>query len=280
MKTEQITAIGRPVDPNYPTNRAILIIMLVVLIGGAVWQWLSGAAMLAGLLWGVQAGLGVFLAWAMCRELDPDHDLRAFPAAGLALIALFWGQPDLMVLFWMLLVIRVVNRTPGIPATWLDSLLIAGLSGWLVWQRGNALYGIVATLAFLLDSQIQSPSSTSPTHSRNQKQVLFAGAVAVVTLVWAVLEGHWPEEFAMLPLLATLVMGALFVPVLVASRRVEAVGDQSGAPLSPRRVQAGQGLLLLAGVGLALCEGSAGIVSVTPFWAAVVGAVASKIVGQ
>jgi hypothetical protein len=84
----------------------------------------------------------VFLAWVLCRELDPDHDLSAFVAVGLALGGLFlWGLTRLVVLLWLILILRVVNRTMGLPAGILDSLAVLGLGIWLSFG-GNWGYGV------------------------------------------------------------------------------------------------------------------------------------------
>ena len=82
MNRTDISSIGRAVDLTYATNRAIAVITLLVAIGGLLWQRLSGAPWLASTTWGSQAGLTVFLTWALCRELDPDHPTAAFAAVG------------------------------------------------------------------------------------------------------------------------------------------------------------------------------------------------------
>ncbi len=294
MEMDQISAIGRPVDPNYPTNRAIMLVTLVVVAGGAISRWLMGAGLLPGGLWGVNAGLAVFLAWALCREMDPDHAWSAFVAAGLAILGLLWGQPDLLVLFWVLMVVRVVNRTVGLPATVLDLLLVVGLSGWLVWQQGNWIYGLMAGVAFLLDSQLakanEEQRASTPTHDAPSERrcplcpVVFAVVTIVATGVWTVLQGNWwagdggaalsfvqggaGTAFA----LATLAMAALFVPVIVGASQLNAVCDRTDDPLQPTRVQAAQGIAILTGIQLGFWAGKAGVVSVMPLWAAVVGA--------
>ncbi|MGD9316838.1 MAG: hypothetical protein PVG56_08400, partial [Anaerolineae bacterium] len=98
MKLADFTALGRnPLDPGYPTNLAIAALTVVVAIAGAVWRLISGVALLESALWGIGAGLVMFLTWALGRELDPDHDLSAFVGAGLVLIALLLaGAPSLL----------------------------------------------------------------------------------------------------------------------------------------------------------------------------------------
>ena len=264
MSISKITAIARPIDSNYPTNRAIALLALAVIVGGTVLRLIAGANFMQSISWGVAAGLAVFLAWALARELDPDHALSAFVAAGLALIGLFFFDlPGLTVLFWMIILLRIVNRTAGLPATILDSLLVLGIGSWLTLQ-GNWVYGLMTALAFLLDSQL------SPPHRRH---LLFAAIALLVTVMLFFFDGSMPRVGESSPaiVLAVLVMSALFVPVIIVSRKLKTVGDQTNEPLDPRRVQAAQGIALLTGILRAWWNGYPGLVSFMPLWAAMVG---------
>ena len=51
MKISDITTLGRtPIDPSYPTNRAIAALALVPTVTGAISRLLSGAALLESVL--------------------------------------------------------------------------------------------------------------------------------------------------------------------------------------------------------------------------------------
>ena len=179
MKMGNISAIGRPLDPDYGTSRAIAIITGVVFLAGVIVQILSGAGWLSGARWGLSAGLTVFLSWALCRELDPDHDLSAFGAAGLGLVGLIlWGLPHLLTLFWMLLAVRTMNRTTGLHATVLDAVTLVALGGWLAFQRHWG-YSVITAVAFLLDAHL-APAL--------RRQLVFTGisaSIAVGAGLWA-----------------------------------------------------------------------------------------------
>jgi len=260
-----LTTVGRPVDLSYPTNRAIAAVSLVVMIGAAILQRLSGASWIQSVLWGAQAGLSVFLAWALCRELDPDHALAAFVAAGLALGGLFlWGLPHFTVLLWLILILRLINRTMGLPAGILDSLTVLGLGIWLSLQ-GNWAYGVVTAVAFLLDSQLPI---------RAPRQLVFAilgllGATTAAILAEAL---PWDGALSLSGALTTLGASSAFVPVIVESQDITSVGDQTGKPLAPIRVQAAQVLALLVGLETAFLGGIPALGSLMPLWAAVLGA--------
>jgi len=264
MRITDITAIARPIDPAYPTNRAIAAFALAAVLGGTVFQLLAGSGWSQSALWGIGVGFAVFLAWALSREIDPDHDLSAFVGAGLAVVGtLFFDLPDMAVLFWMLVLLRVVNRTVGLPPRILDSLLLLGLGGWLTLQ-GNWVYGLMTALGFLLDGCL------SPSHRRH---LFFAALAFIITAILFIPGGRmaW-EGMSFLPVvLAILGVSALFLPVVVVSRESRSVGDHSGELLNPRRIQAAQVLAVLTGLQVVLWNGSDGMVTVLSLWAALLG---------
>ena len=163
----------------------------------------------------------------------------------------------------MIVMLRIVNRTVGLPARILDSLLILGLGSWLTLQ-GEWIYGLMTALAFSLDSQL------SPPHRR---QLPFAAIALIITVMPFFLDGNMPRVGESSPaiVLAVLVMSALFVPVIFASRELTTVSDETNEPLNPRRVQAAQVIALLTGMLMAWWNGYSGVASFMPLWAAMVG---------
>jgi hypothetical protein len=272
MQFTDFTTLGRPIDPRYPTNVAISIVSVVVAAGGAVYRIVVGDPWLDGILWGVGAALAVFLAWALGRELDPDHDLAAFAGAALALPALIWlGQPAFLAIFWVLLLVRVVDRTVGLPARLLDSLALLGLAGWLAWQ-GSWPAALLSGLAFLLDAFLP-PSDPSREGDPRRRHLILAAvalAAAVVAAIWrgdgqagaALSAGAWA---------GLAVVSVLFLVVIATSRRVTSVCDARARPLVAVRIQADQALALLAGLLFAWQQGVDGVQALAPLWAAMLG---------
>jgi len=259
-----ISSIGRAVDLTYATNRAIAVITLLVAIGGLLWQRLSGAPWLASTTWGSQAGLTVFLTWALCRELDPDHPTAAFAAAGFALVAvLVWALPQLALILWLVILMRVVNRSTGLAAGVLDAVGLVGLAGWLSLQD-NWAYGLITAIALFLDSQLPDPT---------RRQLPFALLSAIVTALVAILASAslWETPSVMVGL-GALGLSLVFLPVILAARSIESIGDETEERLRPARVQAAQVLALLTGVGAAFLDGSSALVRLGPLWASVLGA--------
>jgi hypothetical protein len=265
MKLTDITALGRtPIDPSYPTNRAIAVLTTVVGIAGATLRLLKGTAPLGSALWGIGVGLAVFLTWALGRELDPDHDLSAFGGAGLVpIILLLVGATSLLLILWLLLVLRLVNRTTGLPAKPLDSLGVLGLGAWLTWQ-GHWMVGLMTSVAFLLDGLLSPPL----------RRQLFASSLALLaTVILSIFQGGMAMESGpdMLVVVFSIVVAGLFLPVIATTREVEAVGDATGEVLNPRRVQAAQLVALLTAVLFAWWAGASGLITLLPLWAAMIG---------
>ena len=265
MKLTDFTALGRtPIDPSYPTNWAIAALALVVAIAGAIVHLLTGAALLESVLWGIGAGFLPFLTWALGRELDPDHDLSAFVGTGLVLIAfLLPDMPSLVLILWLLLVLRIVNRSVGLPAKPLDSLGVLGLGAWLAWQ-GYWPVGLMTAVAFLLDGLLSQPL---------RYHLFVSGLAFVTTVAITIFHGEMAMESGpTMPLvIASVVLVGLFTIVIATTRKVEAVGDATGEVLNPRRVQAAQVLALLTALLFAWWDGESGVLALLPLWAAMAG---------
>jgi len=260
----QLSTIGRPIDFKYKTNRAISFTTIAVVLVASIVRVATGSALLDGMVWGGKAGLAVFLTWALCRELDPEHDLSAFVGAFLLLGSVPWvGLPSLLLLFWMLQASRIVNRTTGAPATILDSLVLLALATWLVRQFGVAVLYLTAG-TFLVDGWI-GPQG---------RRQLVIGGVAVAAGIGATLF-HWAASYGEQSPNACLIALAftiVFAPVFIGTSKVKTKDDKSIARLHPLRIQSAQVMALLSGILLALLLGETGLKSLAPLWAIAVGA--------
>jgi len=260
----RITSIGRPVDPAWPTNRAILILSLTVMLVVAAFRIVfGGLAFLPALVAGAFAGGSVFLAWALARELDPDHDLAAFVGALIALPA--WellGSPRFTSLVLLLLGLRVVNRTVGPPARPLDSIALLLLAGWVAW-RGDWITTVVLLGAFVLDGILK------PEH---RIHLAAAGAALALTGV-AVSRAGIPAGLAGpdLPSVVALALLLPFLRVLAPSRNLPTLTDVGALPLVAIRIRSAQALGLLAVLLAVAAYGLEGLEALSPLWAAMVG---------
>lgn len=134
--------LGRKIDFNYKTNKFITIAAAIVAVIG----WISTGNPKSGLM----IGVSVFLTWALSRELDPTHDYSAFLGAGFSLLNLvYYENIELLVVFWLLLLIRLVNGITGKDRTMVDVVSVLGLTVYLSLNNKNSGYLVVFVVAML-----------------------------------------------------------------------------------------------------------------------------------
>ena len=270
----RVTSIGRPIEPKYPTNKAILVLMVAAaLIAGGITlvQGLGGGASATAAL---EAFLMVFACWALGRELAPDDNSAAFVGSVLAFIALWWWpSPSLLLLFTALALSRIVNRSTGLTARLGDSVIVTALVIWVMVGLQNPLAGVAAALAFLLDARMADP---------NRRQWLFAALclTAVVVQVW--LMGSDNLGVTLLPeppyVIAAITLLA-FLLLSLSLRSVSSRGDVGGLVLNPSRVRGGMLVVWLLAVQTGL-QGPGALESVMPVLAVMAGVVLAGLAGR
>ena len=157
-RIHKYTSIGRPLEPAYRSNKAVLILMPLGAVAGAVSAWMDGQAGLVLLQQAVYFLLIVFGSWALARELDPDDHTAAFisMAAGI-FAALLVDAPGILIVFVTLLLVRIVNRSTGLVARMPDSVIVMLLVFLVIYATESPFFGIVAALAFILDGSLKEP---------------------------------------------------------------------------------------------------------------------------
>ncbi len=251
----KFTALGRPIDPAYPTNRLIIILTIVAaILAGLIGLILYDTALTTGMVGGGVA----LLSWIIGRELDPDHDYSAFVAVGLAWVTIFFFSfPDFLILLTINALLRIVNRTVGLPAKLGDTaivtvLVLAGifLAHWAI--------GLVAIAAFALDATLKD---------QHRLHWLAAGIVLLGTVVFlATNDVEIMSNLTPAYLIAGGVISLLYLYALLNTREVLSKADATGELLDLRRMQMAMGLGLLAAWSMFL-HGDSGFVAVVPLWA-------------
>lgn len=153
----RFTSLARPIDPAYLTNRALLTVLpiLALLSAGlaAVHDMESGPVTAA-----FNGALVAFAAWALTRELAPDYNSAAFAALAFAwALNLAFGTRAVLLLFVALVLVRVVNRSTGLPWRLLDTVGTLGFCAWAATSMQQPFILLVASLAFFLDAQLKEP---------------------------------------------------------------------------------------------------------------------------
>jgi hypothetical protein len=267
----ELSGVARPLDFGYPSNLWIATVAAATFAVVLLWQgladsggtdpgWAGAAAA------GARAGLAVFLAWAICRELDPDRAGAALVAALLAIGGLAALElPNITACVVVLLAVRVLTRTSGVPATLPDAALLIGLGVWVGLDDGWVYPGAAAA-ALLADGLL-------PAHGRRRLTVTLAGAVAAFATLYLIRQTGGAALVANPDVAASTVAvlaALLLLPTALAVSHVQAVADATGEPLLPLRVRAGQALALAVGLIATSGHGFDGLAELMPLWAAVI----------
>jgi hypothetical protein len=256
-----ITSIGRPLDPAYPTNRAVLgLLPLAAVVAGG---FAAGSGVgIAGVLGRAAGGaLAAFGSWALAREIAPDDEITgAFGAMALGFTTYLVFEAALVPVFAALFFARLVARTTGLAATGPDSLVVTAIALFAAWSAGSPWPAAAGAAAFSLDA-VLAPGLA--------RQWLFAGlcAAGAVALTSAGLAPDIvPVQPDLVPRTAATIIVVGAIALIAGTRNVGALCDATDEPLSVTRVRAGQLVTLLTALAWA-AAGSAGIEAGALVWA-------------
>jgi len=237
----QYTSIGRPLDPSFPTNRAVLVLMPLAAVVGAAADWYRHADPMLAVQQAVLFALVVFVSWALARELDPDDNAAAFISLGSGLlVSLVLGSPGVLIAFVTLGLVRIVNRSTGLTARRSDSIVLMILTIVVIYVTGSPLFGAVAALAFILDGSLKEPL---------RQQWVFGLICLGASIVYMVDHDISPGQvrvpdtlFEWLSLLFLLI----FALNILLTRKVRSKGDVNHRLLDTKRVRGGMAVGLFA----------------------------------
>lgn len=231
-----MTSIARPLEPAYRTNLAVLIIVPVVALLAAGLSMAGLHAAATPVRAAMTTALAAFGAWALTRELAPDDNPAAFVSLVLAILACILAPVEsLLPLFVTLFLVRIVNRTTGLAATAIDTLLVAGFAGWVAWRLGMPLIAVAGAAAFVLDA-IQPNGN-----ARSWLAAFVLGVFGLALLaagpgvtVVAGQSGLWWG--------VVIAITVSYAFVIFRTDSVTSTGDATNEPLSPARVRCGMGV--------------------------------------
>ena len=266
MDFHRWSSLFRGYDPTLRYNQVLLILSAVGALLGFV---LNDSASWPRLYELVVAGAAVFLAGALAKELDPDRPGAALPAAVLTLAVAGRAEMiNLVALLWLLACIRLINRSTGLRPKPTDILALLLIAAWLVWRVGP-LFGALTGGILIADALLPDGRRV---HAVIGAAVLIASTARLFLSNWSITP---PEPWLVLVLL---VVAVIFIPVILSYSHVEAVGDATGKPLDPVRVQAGQTIALSAGLFFASWRGETGVMLLVALWTALLGSAAHYLI--
>ncbi|MDH3820723.1 MAG: hypothetical protein OEU59_06335 [Gammaproteobacteria bacterium] len=262
----RFTSIARPIDPAYLTNRALLMILPLLMLasGGLASLYDMGDGPAAAAFSGA---LAAFAAWALTRELAPDYSGAAFVALALAWVAnIALGATSVMLLFVALLLVRLVNRSTGPQWRLADTFGVLGFCIWAAVSARQPLLLVVTAGAFTLDATLKEPL----------RRHYFAAAACLPVLIWMLLgnAGLMAGDLTALDWgLIGVFAGGIVLMVATSSEPVSYC-DTSPERLDRVRVNAGLVIGWLAAFQALLTDGPSAWVE-TPIWACMIAVLVS-----
>jgi hypothetical protein len=246
----KITSIGRPLEVEYPTNKAVLILMPLAALLGAVTTWIDGGPFLQILQSAISFLLICFGSWALTRELFPDDNLAAFISMFLALLAaLAFDSPGILIVFATLGLVRMVNRSTGKPALKSDSFIVMLLVFWVIYFTQSPVFGAVAALAFVFDGSMKEPLR----HQWIFAMICFGGMV-VYMVDHHIGVSYFQAPDSLLEWLSVAVLLLLALDIFLL-KEVKSSGDTNDKTLDLSRVKGGMAIGIFAAFqGLANVE--------------------------
>ncbi|MBZ0300661.1 MAG: hypothetical protein K8J31_13010 [Anaerolineae bacterium] len=269
-----LTHLGRTIDPRIPSNRFVLVAAGLGMIATGLYRLTVGLPVSQAVVGAVGAGIFTMLAWAIGRELDPDHNLSASIAAVLMIATMLTGgMPNLLLTGVVVALLRVIIRSTGLSPRITDALALIALMAVSIALDGYWVIGLVVSLTFLLDALLpESDRSTS---------LIFAAVALVITVALA-LALHLPQWLLRLePTLAggVIMVGLAYITVVLRdSSHLESVADSTGRPLLRSRVLAGQLIALTAALIVLMWDHLFGLIALSPVWVAMLGVVLRRLV--
>ena len=235
------TSIGRPLEPDYPTNKVVLILMPLAALLGALMAWLDGDQGMQILQAAISFLLIAFGSWALARELFPDDNPAAFVSMALAtLAALSFDSPGILIVYATLGLVRIVNRSTGMAARKSDSIIVMLLAFWVIYGTQSPFYGAVAALAFLFDGSLKNPLR----HQWVFALICFGGMI-VYMVDHDVGFAYFSAPDSLIEWLSLIVLLILALDMFLL-KKVRSVADLNGQPLDLSRVKGGMAVGLCA----------------------------------
>ncbi len=261
------SSLLRAYDLRLGYNRVIVLLSALGAVVALVAGIIAGLPMSDVLLRAFAGGVTAFGAAGLAKELDPDHPGSAVAGAAMAIPLAWWvARPEsLLPLLWLILILRFVSRSTGLPPKLTDALGLILLAGWLSWAR-TPLFGILTGVVLVLDVLLP--------HGRRVFGWLGAPVALATGLYWALNAARYPSAQAETWLVvALLALTIAIIGVILTCYVILTPGDATGRPLEPVRVQAGQIVALTVGLFFASWHGDDGATLFVALWLALAGTV-------
>lgn len=270
LARQQSTSLSRAIDPRMQSNVAALGISVVAGMAALAARLLDDTGILESLTDAFGAGVAVFLAWALGRELDPDNNSSALVAEFAAFALWFWLPASPGLLLATVIAARLMVRSTGRPPSRGDLIFVVLLGTYVATQEAGAAatIGMAATL-------VVSRSLGGGDHPRSMLAALVTLIAGGAAAAIAGSLGSWYD----LDVTASVLLGTGVLSVAILGlKSVASSADYTGEPLDVRRVRVARWFTAVIALGGFALAGGLGVSRMAGAWAALVAVAATKLV--
>lgn len=235
------STLWRGLSPRNKSHLAIFGCCAVAFAGVLAVQVIDGREPAAAVAIAVNAGVMLFLSWAIARELDPDFPRSAFAAVAIAALILAGGSEAAGASVGVLMALRIAGRSTGNQPSLLDLVVAPVLAAAFAWLDRGWIGGVAVAVALVWDTLLPQPG---PRRNYLGAAVTLAATVAVTlfrdTLGAGFVTGGWLGWVVVAAALAAFPAIRHYVP--------RSRCDRTRQTIEPERLKAAR--LLALGTGL------------------------------
>lgn len=252
VQMHEMTGLGRPIDPKLRSNR---VAVAGSVLAGTIYilsMWLGQEV--PDFVGAVSVAMGVFLSWALVREIDPDNNGAAYLAMAGAGIVGILSPPAALVAGVLLLTTRILSGSVGSGLRSPDLLVLVAAAAYAGTQP--VAWPIAGLLVFAV---IRSPHPMAKAAATSMTVAALGSALIFVSDFTPAVPGlgTW------IVLLGLAVTGWRQIRF----PHVESLSD-AGTPISPTGVGLARLATLTAIVAGSLCMPETGLTDLGPAVAA------------
>lgn len=257
------SGLARSIHLSHATVRFAAIVTVVMGTAAGAITLALGDGPADAVQMGILAGGTAFIAWALTREIAPDHPITAGAAAVLSPALLIAGPVDLLVAGLLILPVRILAGTTGRDLTPIDLGALAMGAAALTFRESGVAVALLLGLA----------PAASAWWARRSRRLLIALSCVIATGVVVLtlfLADHDPwvapvgfERGIFVSGLAAGLVAAWVVPPVAST-----VDSRRGGRVLTSRIRLARLTALVAGVSTALWAGGTGVLALGPAWVA------------
>lgn len=252
--------LGRPIDLYNGVTRFAVACTILIVVGITIWKVISGMGLYDSAMSGIGTALGFLFSYIIAQELDPDRSMGGIVGGFLTVIcSVFLGEGNILVMLWLLFILRMLNRTAGDRHRIGDNIIIIASAIWLG-VDGFWLYPLMTGAIYVVESQITGGYFRS----------LYLAGVAMAGAVVANYSSSTPN-LSMVYVYIMCLTFILFLPEIRVAAYTQFKADKTGKRISPRRLQAAQGVFLLLCFFLPFFHGDEQALAMIPAFMAAIG---------